>query len=227
MNWKNFLTLVSLWFSCIPQADSNVKYRRVFTKDTPIRKTYPSQQITKPIRALQAQKVDNPPQPYATEVVTSAKAVKSHKPKGSASSNTKLGSKTSSAKASSKKHAKRLEKTIKKIAYSIPIKGAVTKRYGRNPLPEGIEITSNQKTVTTAMDGLVIYSGNQLIDYGTLVIVKHPNDTITIYGFLSKSFVKNGQIIKRGQKLGEIRGKLYFELRKNKSHVDPKKYLKF
>ena len=79
-------------------------------------------------------------------------------------------------------------------------------------------------------DGKVIFSGNSLRSYGNLVIVKHNNSFISIYAHNSKNIVKEGDVVKRGQKISEMgnseadRVKLHFELRKNSKPIDPSPY---
>jgi lipoprotein NlpD len=81
--------------------------------------------------------------------------------------------------------------------------------------------------VNAAADGKVIFSGNSLRSYGNLVIVKHNNSYITIYAHNSKNLVKEGDAVRRGQKIAEMgnteadRVKLHFELRRDSKPVDP------
>ena len=84
--------------------------------------------------------------------------------------------------------------------------------------------------VNAAADGKVIFSGNSLRSYGNLVIIKHNNSFITIYAHNSKNLVKEGDTVKRGQKIAEMGNtesesiKLHFELRKDSKPIDPLDY---
>lgn len=84
--------------------------------------------------------------------------------------------------------------------------------------------------VLAAGEGKVIFSGNSLRSYGNLVIVKHNNNYISIYAHNSKNLVKEGDAVKRGQKIAEMgntesdRVKLHFELRRDSKPVDPTGY---
>jgi len=84
--------------------------------------------------------------------------------------------------------------------------------------------------VVAAADGNVIFSGNSLRSYGNLVIVKHNNSYISVYAHNSKNLVKEGDVIKRGQKIAEMgnsetdRVKLHFELRRESKPIDPLGY---
>lgn len=84
--------------------------------------------------------------------------------------------------------------------------------------------------VTAVADGKVIYSDNKLRTYGNLVIVQHQNGYISVYGNNKVNFVKEGDVIKRGQKIAELGNsestqvKLHFELRRDSKPIDPTSY---
>jgi lipoprotein NlpD len=85
--------------------------------------------------------------------------------------------------------------------------------------------------VMAAGDGKVVYSGNGLRGYGNLVIVKHDAEYLTAYAHNRKILVREGQQVKRGEKIAEMgdsdadRVKLHFELRRQGKPVDPLKHL--
>lgn len=85
--------------------------------------------------------------------------------------------------------------------------------------------------VTAAGDGKVVYSGSGLRGYGNLVIVKHDAEYLTAYAHNRKILVREGQQVKRGDKIAEMgdsdadRVKLHFELRRQGKPVDPLKHL--
>lgn len=85
--------------------------------------------------------------------------------------------------------------------------------------------------VMAANDGRVVYSGSGLRGYGNLVIVKHEGDFLTAYAHNKSILVKEGQAVKRGQKIAELGStdsdvaKLHFEVRKAGKPVDPLTYL--
>ena len=82
-----------------------------------------------------------------------------------------------------------------------------------------------------AADGQVVYSGNGLISYGNLVIIKHSNAFLSAYAYNRSLLVKEGESVKAGQTIARMgtvdRGKamLHFEIRKNGKPVNPLKYL--
>lgn len=73
----------------------------------------------------------------------------------------------------------------------------------------------------------MIFSGNGPRGYGNLVIVKHANDLLSVYAHNRTLLVKEGQTVKRGQKiaeLGETGGatpRLHFEIRQQGKPIDP------
>ncbi len=85
--------------------------------------------------------------------------------------------------------------------------------------------------VVAAGDGEVVYSGNGLRGYGNLIIIKHSDDFISAYGHNRSILVKQGQGVKRGQRIAELgrsdatQAKLHFEIRQRGKPVDPLKFL--
>ena len=80
-------------------------------------------------------------------------------------------------------------------------------------------------------DGEVVYVGSALRGYGNLVIVKHNDEFISAYAHNRQILVKQGQAVKRGQRIAEFgrsdadRTKLHFEIRRQGKPVDPLRYL--
>jgi lipoprotein NlpD len=85
--------------------------------------------------------------------------------------------------------------------------------------------------IVAAADGRVIFSGPGPRGYGNLVILKHANETLSVYGHNRTLLVKEGQNVKRGQRIAELGSsgadspQLRFEIRKDGKPVDPRKYL--
>ncbi len=97
---------------------------------------------------------------------------------------------------------------------------------------KGIDIAGNEgDPVLAAADGDVVYVGSALRGYGNLVIVKHNEEFISAYAHNRQILVKQGQGVKRGQRIAEIgrtdadRTKLHFEVRRQGKPVDPLRYL--
>ena len=85
--------------------------------------------------------------------------------------------------------------------------------------------------VLAAADGHVVYANSGLRGYGNLVILKHNAAYITAYAHNQVLLVKEGQNVKRGQKIAEMGStdadsvQLHFELRKQGKPVDPSRLL--
>ncbi|MFM1879917.1 MAG: hypothetical protein RLZZ344_151 [Pseudomonadota bacterium] len=97
---------------------------------------------------------------------------------------------------------------------------------------KGVAIAGAQgEAIFAAESGRVIYSGNGLRGYGNLVIVKHDQEFTTAYAHNRAILVKEGQIVRRGQKIAELgmsdadRPMLHFEVRKGGRPVDPLSFL--
>jgi lipoprotein NlpD len=116
------------------------------------------------------------------------------------------------------------------IRLSSPAKGKVTSEF--NETNKGIDIAGKVgESILAASDGKVVYAGNSLRGYGNLVIVKHDNTYLTAYAHNSKLLVKEGDSVRKGQKIAEMGDtdtnspKLHFELRVNGKPVNPTPYL--
>ncbi|HPG95453.1 MAG TPA: peptidoglycan DD-metalloendopeptidase family protein, partial [Dokdonella sp.] len=78
-----------------------------------------------------------------------------------------------------------------------------------------------------AADGEVVYSGNGLIGYGELIIVKHNASLLSAYGHNRRRLVQEGDKVKAGQQIAEMgsssasRDMLHFEIRRNGKPMDP------
>ena len=96
---------------------------------------------------------------------------------------------------------------------------------------KGIDIAGKLgDPVFAGADGKVIFA-DSFKGYGNTLIVKHNNRFVTVYSHNKTLLVKEGQQIKRGQKIAEMgdseadRVKLHFEIRRDGKPVDPSGYL--
>ncbi len=112
-----------------------------------------------------------------------------------------------------------------------PARGRVISAFGKGS--DGIDISLPQGTpIKAAENGVVIYAGDGLKEFGNTVLVRHEDGLVTVYGHAASLEVKRGQKVKRGQEiaLSGMSGttdapKLHFEVRKNSAPVDPTGYL--
>jgi len=81
--------------------------------------------------------------------------------------------------------------------------------------------------VRTVGDGVVEFAGTQN-GFGNVVMVKHRNNSVTVYAHLSRINVRGGQSVSQGQNVGAVGQTgwatgphLHFEFRVNGAHKDP------
>jgi lipoprotein NlpD len=115
--------------------------------------------------------------------------------------------------------------------FAWPAKGKVIQGFGE-ARSTGIAIAAAPgDPVSAAADGKVIFSGQGPRGYGNLIIVKHDADTLSVYAHGRTLLVKEGQTVRKGQKIAEAgdsgadKPKLLFEIRKGGKPVDPLKLL--
>jgi lipoprotein NlpD len=118
------------------------------------------------------------------------------------------------------------------IAWRWPADGTMLKKFSSADAIPGIEIGGKAgDPVRSAADGVVVYSGNGLVGYGELVIIKHSDSFLSAYGHNRKRLVKEGEKVKAGQTVAEMgssgatRDELQFQIRRDGNPVDPLQYL--
>jgi lipoprotein NlpD len=119
------------------------------------------------------------------------------------------------------------------IAWRWPADGTVVGTFASgDPTRQGIDIAGKAgNPVRAAAAGTVVYSGNGLIGYGELIIVKHSPAFLSAYGHNRKRLVKEGDHVDAGQVIAEMgsssasRDSLHFEIRRNGKPADPTDYL--
>jgi lipoprotein NlpD len=123
-------------------------------------------------------------------------------------------------------------RSISGIAWRWPAEGSLFKRFQSGDAIPGIEIAGHSGSVVrAAADGVVVYSGNGLVGYGELIIIKHNDSFLSAYGHNSKRLVKEGQRVSAGQQIAEMgstgasRDELQFQIRRDGNPVDPLQYL--
>ena len=115
--------------------------------------------------------------------------------------------------------------------FAWPVKGQLIQRF-TDPASMGIAIEAAQGApVLAAEAGKVIFSGPGPRGYGNLVIVKHPDDLLSVYAHNSRILVKEGQNVTRGQRIAEVgstgtsSARLGFEVRRDGKPIDPMNFL--
>jgi lipoprotein NlpD len=113
------------------------------------------------------------------------------------------------------------------------VNGKVIRGYSSSaPRKKGIGIAGKRgEIIRAAGAGKVVYSGDGLLGYGNLIIVKHNETYLSAYAHSLSVLVKEGQVIKRGQKVATMglnengTPMLHFEIRRNGKPVNPISYL--
>jgi lipoprotein NlpD len=121
----------------------------------------------------------------------------------------------------------------RKVSWQWPVHGKLITTFKSNKTGrKGIDIAGTEgKAIKAAAAGKVVYSGNGLISYGNLVIIKHNRNYLSAYAHNRRLLVKEGDTIKAGQKIAELgrtgtdSPRLHFEIRKNGKPVNPLQYL--
>ena len=119
------------------------------------------------------------------------------------------------------------------VSWRWPGEGKVTGTFvAGDQIRQGIDIAGKAgDAVRAAADGEVVYSGNGLLGYGELIIIKHNANFLSAYGHNRQRLVKEGDRVKAGQQIAELgssassREELHFEIRKNGKPVNPLDYL--
>lgn len=128
------------------------------------------------------------------------------------------------------------EKGERRPDFTWPVKGRLSDLFegAEEKRHQGMDIASPLGTpIKAASSGKVIYSGNTIRGYGNLIILRHPEDYVTVYAHNQVNLVEEGVWVERGQVIGKVGNTgrvtgahLHFEIRKNNRAVDPLPYLK-
>ncbi|ANB18115.1 peptidoglycan DD-metalloendopeptidase family protein [Dokdonella koreensis] len=116
------------------------------------------------------------------------------------------------------------------VAWRWPLSGSVLAGYvAGDPARSGVDIAGKAGgQVVAAADGEVVYSGNGLVGYGELVIIKHSPSLLSAYARNGRRLVEERAQVKAGQPIAELassRPVLHFEIRRNGKPINPLEYL--
>jgi len=119
--------------------------------------------------------------------------------------------------------------SAKNLRWKIPVAGKIVEYYNPKDLRKGLIFKAvGGSTVKPAAQGVVVYAGDGLRDYGKLVIIKHTDYLLSAYGYNQKLLVKEGQVVDGSSIISELgsNGRLYFEIRKDGKPVNPMAFIK-
>jgi lipoprotein NlpD len=116
---------------------------------------------------------------------------------------------------------------VLKLIFQWPIKGKIVKNFPQSD-NKGIDIAGKLGQAVSATEaGKVVYSGQGLLNYGNLLIIKHNDLYLSAYANNSQLLVAEGHSVKKGQiialvgRAGSNQALLHFEIRKNGKPVNP------
>jgi lipoprotein NlpD len=125
--------------------------------------------------------------------------------------------------------------THKKLNFLWPVEGKVIDAFNdsENHRHQGIDVPCPLGTpIKASNSGTVIYSNNRIKGYGNLIIIRHPDEFVTVYAHNQVNLVDEGSFVERGQIIAKVgqTGRatgphLHFEIRRNNKAVDPVPYL--
>lgn len=116
--------------------------------------------------------------------------------------------------------------------FVMPAGGSITQKYwsGHRAVDIGSWIGN---PVAASDSGFVVYAGWDKTGYGNLIVINHGNGYITYYAHLSKIFVRVGESVARGQRIGSVGSTgrstgphLHFEVRYRGVQQNPFNYVR-
>jgi len=120
------------------------------------------------------------------------------------------------------------DRTTANAQFAMPAEGSIIRGYqkGKN---DGIDISaSGGSPVRAAADG-TIAAITRDTDEVPILVVRHPDNLLSVYANIDGIAVEKGASVKRGQTIARVRAGspafLHFELRKGFESVDPMPYL--
>ena len=135
------------------------------------------------------------------------------------------------------------EEVRRNLPYAWPLDGGhITSKYGIRYSPFGIvtefhmgvDIAQAEGTpVYAAGDGYIVTAQYGNSGYGRSIRIAHRFGYASLYGHLSAIIINQGQLVKKGQRIGYVgtTGRstgphLHFEVKLNEQHIDPLPFLK-
>jgi lipoprotein NlpD len=118
------------------------------------------------------------------------------------------------------------------VRWRWPTAGRVSRAYDASAARKGIHVAGEAgQDVRAAADGQVVYSGDGLIGYGQLIIIKHSDRMLSAYAHNRERLVGEGDRVRAGQRIATMGRNerdetvLHFEIRRDGKPVDPTDYL--
>jgi len=120
--------------------------------------------------------------------------------------------------------------------FAWPVSGPLVSDFGSTAnggKNDGINIAAAMDApIRASASGTVTYAGNELKNYGNLVLVKHTGGYTTAYAHADRLIVSRGDFVAKGQVIGYVgqtgdvsKPQLHFEIRSATTPVNPHSYL--
>jgi murein DD-endopeptidase MepM/ murein hydrolase activator NlpD len=117
-----------------------------------------------------------------------------------------------------------------------PVEGPIAVPFGTTPdgaRNDGVDFTAPPGApVVAAEDGEVALVSEALGGLGTIVLLRHGDDLLTVYGRIAEVSVSKGEIVQRGQRIGVVAeppegrsAQMHFEVRRGARSLDPAEFL--
>jgi murein DD-endopeptidase MepM/ murein hydrolase activator NlpD len=109
-----------------------------------------------------------------------------------------------------------------------PVQGTIIRDYqkGRN---DGLDIQAPPGTAVVAAEGGTVAAITASADQIPIIVIRHPDNLLTVYANVEGATVKKDDRVTRGQKIAQIRSGdanyLHFEVRRGFDSVDPTPFL--
>lgn len=139
----------------------------------------------------------------------------------------------SSAGAETRKSTTGVASSSGPMQWRWPADGRIVRGFlASDPSRNGLDIAGREGDAVKASGaGTVVYSGNGLLGYGELIIVKHSDQWLSAYAHNKQRLVDEGERVAAGQKIAELGRNdrneqiLHFEIRSNGKPVNPLDHL--
>ncbi len=124
--------------------------------------------------------------------------------------------------------------------FARPCSGPITSGFGSRFHPilkirrphNGVDFGAPSGAPISAANSGTVIAAQKMRGFGNVVIIDHGGGYTTTYAHCSRIFVKQGQVVKRGQRIASVGATglatgphLHFEIRINGRAVDPRRYL--
>ena len=123
-----------------------------------------------------------------------------------------------------------------KLEFEWPVLGHLSSGYGAERGDrghDGIDLRADEGTpIHAAEAGRVVFAGDDLGDYGKVIVIKHMGRWATVYAHNRKNLAGEGDFVEKGDVIAEVGETgnasgphLHFEVRRNNSPRDPESCL--